>query len=226
MLFTDLNWMDVESYLQHDDRVILVTGATEQHAYLSLLTDIRIPTTLATAVAQRTNVLVAPPLNFGVSDYFMDYPGTITISQATFDVVVTDIVTSLVGHGFRRMLILNGHGGNEFPQGVNQLMQEMSGLKVVWHNWWKSPAVKKFAAEINQKPDHANWLENFPFTRVAESPKTVKIPVNFELILNGANGREVMGDGSFGGAYQISDELMQSFFDRLVHEITEIVTKL
>jgi creatinine amidohydrolase len=104
-------------------------------------------------------------------------------------------------------------------------MQEMSDLKVVWHNWWKSPAVKKFAAEINQTPDHANWLENFPFTRVAESPKTVKIPVNFELIKDGVNGREVMGDGSFGGAYQISDELMQSFFDRVVHEITEIVNK-
>ncbi|MBI5929565.1 MAG: creatininase family protein [Chloroflexi bacterium] len=226
MLFADLNWMDVESYLQHDNRVILITGATEQHAYLSLLTDIRIPTSLAMAVAQRTNVLIAPPLNFGVSDYFMDYPGTITINQATFDAIVTDIVTSLIRHGFRRILLLNGHGGNQFPVGVQELTAQMPELKVVWHNWWKSPAVKKFAAEINQTPDHANWLENFPFTRVAESPKTIKPFVDIELVKAGANGREVLGDGSFGGAYQISNELMQAFFDRLVHEITEIVEKL
>ncbi len=226
MLFADLNWMDVESYLQHDDRVILITGATEQHAYLSLLTDIRIPTSLAMAVSQQTQVLVAPPLNFGVSEYFMDYPGTITLSEETFNAAVSDIVYSLSRHGFRRFLILNGHGGNPFPVSLQELSALKPELKIVWYSWWKSAVVKKFAAEINQTPDHANWLENFPFTRVAESPKTVKPPVDFDRIDAGVNRREVMGDGSFGGAYQISDELMQSFFDRLVHEITEIVKDL
>lgn len=226
MLFADLNWMDVESYLQHDDRIILITGATEQHAYLSLLTDIRIPTSLAMAVSHQTHVLVAPPLNFGVSEYFMDYPGTITLTEETFNAVVSDIVYSLSRHGFRRFLILNGHGGNPFPQGLQELSALKPELKIVWHSWWKSKAVQKFAAEINQTPDHANWLENFPFTRVAESPKTIKPPVDFERIDAGENRREVMGDGSFGGAYQISDELMQTFFDRLVHEITEIIEGL
>ncbi|MER3458377.1 MAG: creatininase, partial [Chloroflexota bacterium] len=65
MRLEDLNWMDVESYLKQDDRIILVTGACEQHGYLSLLTDIRIPWAIATAVGEREGVLVAPPLNFG-----------------------------------------------------------------------------------------------------------------------------------------------------------------
>ena len=51
MRFEDLNWMDVQSYLEQDDRVMIVLGATEQHAYLSLLTDIKIPLAMADAVS-------------------------------------------------------------------------------------------------------------------------------------------------------------------------------
>jgi len=58
-----MNWMDVEAYLEKDDRIIIITGATEQHAYLSLLTDIMVPSKIADAVAEREKVLIAPPLN-------------------------------------------------------------------------------------------------------------------------------------------------------------------
>ena len=59
MRFEDLNWMDVESYLKSDDRLMLVVGACEEHGYLSLLTDIKIPLALADAASERTHVLVA-----------------------------------------------------------------------------------------------------------------------------------------------------------------------
>jgi len=70
MRFDDMNWMDVESYIKTEDRLMLVLGACEQHGYLSLLSDVRIPLALADAASQRTGVAVAPPLNFGVSPYF------------------------------------------------------------------------------------------------------------------------------------------------------------
>jgi creatinine amidohydrolase len=70
MRLEDMNWMDVEKYLEEDDRIILITGATEQHAYLSLLTDIIIPSKIAAAVAEREKVIIAPSLNFGYSRYF------------------------------------------------------------------------------------------------------------------------------------------------------------
>src|ERR1041384_6831047 len=78
MRLEDLNWTDVEKYLQQEDRLMLVTGATEQHGYLSLLTDIKIPLALADAASQTTGVLVAPPLNFGVSPYLLSYPRTLS----------------------------------------------------------------------------------------------------------------------------------------------------
>src|SRR5664279_2864941 len=102
MRIEDLNWMDVESYLQHDDRLIIVLGACEEHGYLSLLTDVRIPLALADSASQKTGVLVAPPLNFGVSPYFRSYPGTISLRVSTFLDVVEDLVRSVHGAGFRR----------------------------------------------------------------------------------------------------------------------------
>lgn len=93
MRFGDLNWMDVESYLKTDQRVLLVLGAAEQHGYLSLQTDTRIPLALADAASKETGVLIAPELNFGVSPYFLDYPGTISLRSETMLRVVEDLIT-------------------------------------------------------------------------------------------------------------------------------------
>src|SRR3972149_1386738 len=133
MRLEELNWMDVENYLAQDDRIILVLGATEQHGYLSLLTDVKIPQALADAASASTGVLIAPPLNFGVSPYFATYPGTISLRTSTFLAVVEDIVQSLYGVGFRRIFIMNGHGGNSGgPTRLTELANEMDGLKFIW----------------------------------------------------------------------------------------------
>src|SRR5574338_1061585 len=100
MRLEELNWMDVESYLKHEDRVMLVLGACEQHGYLSLLSDVKIPLALADAASQRTGVLVAPPLNFGVSPYFLAYPGTLSLRVSTLTAALEDIVRSAAGQGF------------------------------------------------------------------------------------------------------------------------------
>jgi creatinine amidohydrolase len=122
MRLEDLNWMDVESYLRRDDRLLLVLGACEQHGYLSLATDFKIPLALADVVSEKTGVLVAPPLPFGCSPYFMSYPGTISLRAKTYLDVVEDIVRSVYTHGFRGLMILNGHGGN---QGARILLEEL-----------------------------------------------------------------------------------------------------
>src|SRR5512139_2873834 len=103
MRIEDLNWMDVEEYLKHDDRLMLVIGACEQHGYLSLLSDVKIPLALADAASQETGVLVGPPLNFGSSPYFLAYPGTLSLRLSTLLDVVEDVVRSAYGHGFHRI---------------------------------------------------------------------------------------------------------------------------
>lgn len=221
MRFEELNWMDVERYLEQDDRLILVTGACEQHAYLSLLTDIKIPLAMADAASNATGVLVAPPVNFGNSPYFRGYPGTLTLRVSTLNAVVEDIIRSAYHQGFRRILILNGHGGNKgLNVHLNDVNNEMSDLKLNWYDWWTSHSVEKVALKYNLKPKHANWLEAFPFTVVSEMPKEPKLaPMVPSSIMDSKTAREVYGDGSFGGEYFVDNAIMSEMFTAAVEDI-------
>ncbi|MHB0966410.1 MAG: creatininase family protein [Bellilinea sp.] len=224
MRLEELNWMDVESYLTEEDRIILVLGATEQHGYLSLLTDVKIPQALADAASASTGVLVAPPLNFGVSPYFSTYPGTISLRTSTFLAVVEDIVRSLYGVGFRRIFIMNGHGGNSGVRTrLTELANEMDGLKFVWYSWWESHSIEAIAVKHELKTAHANWMEAFPFTRVANLPADAKIPPKVIGVPNAEETRALYGDGMFGGAYLASGEIMDEVFAAALADILEFI---
>lgn len=137
MRLEDMNWMDVEEYLKREDRLMLVMGACEQHGYLSLLTDVKIPLALADAASQQTGVLVAPPLNFGCSPYFLAYPGTLSLRVGTLIALVEDLVRSAHGHGFRRILVINGHGGNSPGRAqLRELANALPDLQLAWYDWW------------------------------------------------------------------------------------------
>ncbi len=225
MRIEDLNWMDVEAYLEHDDRLMLVIGACEQHGYLSLLSDVRIPLALADAASQQSGVLVAPPVNFGASPYFLAYPGTLSLRLTTLLAVTEDLVRSAYGQGFRRLLVLNGHGGNNGVRArLAELVNELPGLKVAWYAWWQSHSVEAVALRHDLKPAHANWLEAFPFTRVGDLPEGEKVPpVVPSDVLDAVTARQVYGDGSFGGRYEVAPEIMQEIFAAALADVLHML---
>jgi len=226
MRFEELNWMEMESYLKHDNRVILVTGACEQHAFLSLLTDIKIPLAMADAVSQKSGVLVAPPLNYGCSSSFMDFPGTISLQSATIMAVIEDVVLSLYHHGFRRMLVLNGHGGNRAMRSrLSELTTEIEDLRVIWYEWFNSGRVKTIVDRLGIPDEHASWIESFRFTRttqvIPDGSKEV-VPHGAEL-LSATRQRKLIDDGNYGGPYQVDDAIMDEIFDACVAEALELI---
>jgi len=223
MRIEDANWMDIENYLRYDDRLMLVTGACEQHGYLSLLTDIKIPLALATAAGKQTGVLVAPPLNFGVSPYFARYPGTISLRVQTFLSVFEDLVRAVYAQGFKRLLVVNGHGGNDPAKALlYELSNELAGLKTNWYSWWLAPSVLTVEEQHGLTGYHANFSEAFPFTRVAELPAGEKtLPVRPSYMQNAEDTRAAVGDGVYGGAYLADDAVMQQIFDAAVNDIVE-----
>jgi len=225
MRFEDLNWMDVEKYLQHEDRLMLVLGATEQHGYLSLLTDIKVPLALADAASQATGVLVAPPLNFGVSPYFLSYPGTLSLKVSTLMAAAEDIIRSAHGYGFHRILILNGHGGNSPVRNhLHQVNNDLPDLKLNWYDWWLSHSVEAVAQKHNLKPAHANWLEAFSFTVVGDMPEGNKPPPRVpSAIMDSRTARQVYGDGSFGGAYRAGDDIMHEVFSACLEDVLQSI---
>lgn len=224
MRIEDLNWMDVESYLRRDDRLMLVTGTTEQHGYLSLLTDIKIPLALADAASQKTDVLVAPPLNFGCSPYFLAYPGTFSLRASTLMDVAEDLVRSAVQTGFRRILVLNGHGGNAPARArLREAVNDLPGIRLGWYDWWTSHSVEAVAQKHGLLPTHANWMEAFPFTIVSELPESPKVPPQVPDIMDAATARRLYGDGSFGGPYQASPEVMDELFAACLEDVLQLL---
>jgi creatinine amidohydrolase len=220
MRLDELNWMDVEEYLKQEDRLMIVLGSTEQHGYLSLTTDVKIPLALGDAASQYAGVLLAPPLNFGAAAYFLDYPGTVSLRIATLLDVVEDIIRSFYRQGFRRILVLNGHGGNSPVQArLQELANELPGVKLSWYSWWLSHSVEELALRHGIKPYHAGWLEAFPFCRVAELPEGEKPPAAYKGLLNAAEARTVFGDGVFGGKYEVDEKIMEELFDVCLKDI-------
>lgn len=226
MHFEDQNWMMLEEYLKRDNRVMVVLGMTEQHSHLSLLTDSLIPGKLAEAASQATGVIVAPTLHFGISPSFMAYPGTLALKLRTYLTVIEELTRDLYAHGFRRILFLNGHGGNAPARTqLAELANELTDLQMLWYQWWTSSTVVEFSKAHDLPNQHANWEENFPFTRVAgDSPSGEKpIVLHGERIYNARDTRALSKDGSFGGPWQVSDELMQEIFNLCVSDVISLL---
>jgi creatinine amidohydrolase len=226
MKFEDLNWMQVEDYLKKDDRIILVLGACEQHGYLSLMTDVKIPMVLGEEASRQTGVLLAPPLNFGCSPYFLTYPGTISLRLHTFLDVVEDILRSLYDVGFRNILILNGHGGNTpVKTHLVELLNQLPDLKVRWYAWWTTDTVAEIAKKYQLDSEHGSWMEAFDFTKVAELPDGVKpIPdVGYDLLGKQAT-RQTYQDGVYGGAYQAAPAIMDELFAACLNDVLNLLT--
>ena len=223
MKVAEMNWRDMEAAAARDPRCVLPIGSTEQHAQLSLCVDMILAEKVAAEAAAPLDIPVFPVMPYGLAPYFNAYPGTISLRVETLLAVIRDVVASLRRSGFRRVLIVNGHGGNN-PVGAlaQELMAEHGDISVKFHNWWNAPETWARAQSIDSSGSHANWMENFPWTRLshAPAPEGEKPMVDMALMkaCPPAQVREVLGDGSFGGRWQRPDAEMQAIWDAGVAE--------
>lgn len=228
MRIDEMNWGQVETYLRHDDRCIIPLGSTEQHAQLSLATDSLLSERLSVDAASPLGVPVFPVVAYGVTPHFVDFPGTVSLRLSTYFALLTDILDSVRRTGFRRILLCNAHGGN-IPVGTlaNEWMIDNPDCQVRLHNWWIAPRTLAALHQYETIATHASWSENFPWTRLGNvaSPMTAKPPIDVERMRrqNPADARVLLGDGSFGGAYQRSDEDMAAIWAEAVAETRAMI---
>ncbi|THF87469.1 creatininase family protein [Deinococcus sp. KSM4-11] len=223
-----MNWMQVEQYLQHDDRCVLPLGSTEQHAYLSLAVDNILPSKLAYEAAGPLDIPVFPVLPYGITPYFRGYPGSVTLRVDTYLSVVRDILDGLYEQGFRRILIVNGHGGNSPALGLSgEWMADHPGAQVKFHNWWNAPRVWAQVQATDSNASHASWMENFPWTRLGgvTMPDVEKPAVNLDRLrlLSPQALRNYLGEGNYGGRFQRPDADMQAIWDVAVQETRDLL---
>lgn len=228
MKIADMNWMQVEAYLQADDRCVLPIGCTEQHAYLSLAVDAILAERVAVEAAEPLGVPVFPVLPFGITPSFMSYPGTVTLKVETMLRVVHDLLDSLDHQGFRRILIVNGHGGNQpVAAGIAEWMAGHPRTRVRMHNWWNAPRTLAHVKSVDPQSAHASWMENLPWTRLpgVTQPPGRKPPVDYQryAVLPPDAARALAGDGNFGGAYERPDEEVLAMWGIAVEETRALI---
>lgn len=208
-----MNWMQAEEQIRRDDRCVLPLGCVEQHAYLSLATDAILAERVACEAAEPLNIPVFPVLAYGMTPGFTAYPGTVSLRMSTYVALLEDLLEGFYRSGFRRILLVNGHGGNS-P--IMTLATEWVGRRpdasVKMHNWWAGPRFQQAVKAVDPAASHASWMENFPWTRLegVTMPDAAKPPFNPALYqaANPAKKREILGDGNFLGLYQRPDTEM------------------
>jgi creatinine amidohydrolase len=161
-------------------------------------------------------------LAYGITG-FGAFPGSPTLRLETFAAVVRDILESLHGQGFRRVLIANGHSGNTPARAtVSEWLAVHDDAAVLWHEIWDGRP-DEIAAEIDEEFDHASWSENFPWTRLpgVEMPSERKPPWVPPKVGRPTAWREALGDGSFGGLYQRPDDDVLRVWAAAVEQLRE-----
>jgi len=119
------------------DTVLVPLGSIEPHGVIPSGTDSLAPEAMARDIAERTNALIAPTLNYGLTAAMKGYPGAVSISEAAYGPFVEDLLGNLADQHFKNIIILNGHGGNTAV--LNQVATRVanrSRVRVLVTNWW------------------------------------------------------------------------------------------
>ncbi len=176
--------------------------------------------------AEPLGVPVLPVLAFGVAPGFTAYPGTVSVRLATLVQVLTEALDALHGQGFRRFLVVNGHGGNAGAEApLVEWAREREPARLRFHSWYAGERAMAAAEALYPDPTHANWFENFPWTRlpgVPMPPEPKPLPAIDEFG-DPHEVRRMLGDGTFGGAYERPAEEMLELWSVAVAEVRDLI---
>lgn len=137
MKLEEITWVQAGKYFKEHDSVIIPVGSTECHGkHMPLGTDFLIPNKILERIDQKSDVLIAPTIPYGACDSLSDYPGTINIGDDVLYQLLDRVMGELYKHGARRLLVLNGHGGNIKTIERLGYKYEKMGAYVVMLNWW------------------------------------------------------------------------------------------
>ena len=146
VLWERLKRTEIEQAAKAGAVVVIPIASLEQHAnHLPVNTDSNIVSTVAKRAAQAVEfpALVLPAVWTGYSPHHMRHPGSVTLKYHTFVEVLTQVAKSVHHHGFRKILLLNGHGGNTaIVAGMRTKLAEEDGVaSVVGCDYWDAPGV-------------------------------------------------------------------------------------
>lgn len=127
----------VEEYLKKSQTVLIPVGSIENHGqHMPLGTDTLIPNKIVELLEEKCGVMIAPTVPYGATDNIYGFPGTITIGTDGLVMLLERITDCLYRYGFRRFIILNGHGGNAKAIEIVGMNLHKRGAWLANLNWW------------------------------------------------------------------------------------------
>lgn len=156
-----INWMEFKEFVpSKTDTVLLPTGTLEPHGVINNGADNTAPTAMARDIAVRTNSMIAPTLNYGITGSLEGYPGAFRISEKAYRPFVKEVMEGLAKQGFKNIIVLNGHGGGQTAvlQSVASEVAIEQKVRTLVINWWS------FASDVTKEVfgengGHAGWNE-------------------------------------------------------------------
>lgn len=205
--------------------VILPVGSFEAHgAHLPLMTDTIIPEKIAEEVARKSGLLVLPAIPFGVTHELSNFKGTVGITAECLMKTTKDILKSVVEHGAEKIIILNGHVGNEhsLKAAAMDVLAKSDKAKIAVINVW-GDLIKLYPAHAGREetslmmyllPESADFKKatNQPLSEEAENPYMTRYYFN----------RKIPSEGDSQNA---SKELGEKFFNEAVNALIELIKK-
>lgn len=199
MQLTDLTWNQVEA-LSRDIPVVIPVAALEQHGHhMPVFTDSMLLGEVMRRVEEQMGdrILVAPLQWFGNSDHHIDFPGTVSCPPRLYLDLLRALAENFLRHGFRRIVFVNGHGGNEIPgrQAVFELRQhyrERKDLLLLFATYWDygHPHASRTDFVQNEMGHACEW------------ETSMILRLNPKLVHNHAQVPEVPFGFGFGKAYR------------------------
>jgi creatinine amidohydrolase len=153
----ELTWEEIDSYLESDDIIIWPIGSTEQHGPAGPLgVDTYVAIALAEDAARQSHVLCVPPLWYGDSSHHLAFAGTLSIRTETMMLIVQDIARCLAKHGFRKILIINGHKSANLPAllSATKNLREFEMSDVFFAVIDPMKMARGIAPHIKETPEH------------------------------------------------------------------------
>lgn len=235
-LLAENTWVEAKEYFAKNDIVILPVGSTEQHGFHNPLgTDHFIAEAIAEETAKRINVLCLPVLPFGVSSGHKHFWGTIYIQPENFKRFVKDVCLSLKYHGVRKVVVVNGHGGN--TQSLLELARELreEGMFLSVFVWWLASEKLLPALFTIEERQHASAEETSLNLALhghlvqmdkAVDEKLKQLPIEGLGVSYAFDTIDYTNSGVFGKTTSASAEKGKAIFEAVVKELARHVESL
>lgn len=194
MLWRTLTKVDFTSEVK-EKIIIIPIGAIEAHGnHLPVDTDSCIVECLAERIAEKTDCIVVPTIYYGPCETMLSFAGTISISEKISYKIIEEIIKSIIFQGFKKIYILNGHGGNnEFlARIVNKYSKK---VKIKTKNWYVLEIINKLKQNnISYRGEHADRLETE--IMLAINKQKVRMELAVDDMPNWPKNTEILTDYS------------------------------